>query len=241
MNSTEKWLIKFKQYRYKIIFTGLILLILIVGCVFVLGGGLDKIRENSQDKNEKVPPAEVAEDVVEDAEGVFRAVLGTEGTVVIDATTSIEDIIEISELQTLSYEYNAICRVYESDGVTPKYYVAYEGDVTLGVDLNDLMISYGDPNNRVITIVIPEVSILSCTVDAGTMDYIFTDPSYNTAQVPIEAHSLCEQDLVNKVNSDTTMFEIARDNTEAAINALTAPLVDQLYPDYTLVIVWEGN
>lgn len=241
MDSTERWLVRMKRYRFTIVMTTLILLILIVVCVFVLGGGLDKIREDKNDNNEKLPPAEVAEEMVEDAEGVLGALIGTEASVEVESTTSIEDIIEISELQTLNYEYNAICRVYDTDGVTPKYYVAYEGDVTLGVDLSDLVITYGDENNHLITIIIPEVSILSCTVDAGTMDYIFTDPDYDTAEVPIEAHALCEQDLINKVNADDTMFEIARDNTEAAINALTSPLVNQLYPDYDLVIVWEDN
>ena len=241
MDSTEKRLARFKRYRFLIIMTGLLLLILIVVSVFVMCGGLDKIREGNEDSGEKVSPVEVAEDAMESAEGVLRVMIGTEASVEVGTTTSIEDIIEISELQTLSYEYNAICRVYDSDGVTPKYYVAYEGSVTLGIDLNDLIITYGDEDNHIITIIIPEVSVLNCTVDAGTMDYIFTDPSYDTAEVPIEAHSLCEQDLINKVNDDEAMFDIARENTEAAINALTSPLVDQLYPDYDLVIVWGDN
>ena len=72
MNSTEKWLIKFKQYRYRIIFMGLILLILIVGCVFVLGGGIDKIRENTQDNSEKVPPAEAEDLITNDIQQVAK-------------------------------------------------------------------------------------------------------------------------------------------------------------------------
>lgn len=240
MDSTEKLLVRFKRYRFLIIITTLILLILVVVCVFVMCGGLDKVRERNESSGEKVSPVELAEEAVENGEGVLRAVIGTEASVEVESTSSIEDIIEISEIQTLSYQYNAIYRVNDSDG-SPKYYVAYEGNVTLGVNLDDLVITYGDADNHVITVVIPEVSVLNCTVNAGTLDYIFVDQAYDNEQVPIEAHALCEQDLISRVNSDEAMLEIARENTEDSIRALTAPLVEQLYPDYELAIVWEDN
>ena len=35
------------------------------------------------------------------------------------------------------------------------------------------------------------------------------------------------------------MFQFAKDNTEAEIRALTEPLIKQLYPDYSLKIIWK--
>lgn len=96
MDSTEKLLVRFKRYRFLIIMALLILLILVVVAVFVMCGGLDKVREGDK-SNEKVSPVEVAEEAVENADGVLRAVVGSEGTVEVDTSTSIEDIIEISE------------------------------------------------------------------------------------------------------------------------------------------------
>ncbi len=242
MNAYDKWKAMSDKYRYKIIILALVLLIVLVCTVFVMCGGIDKIRGVGETESaEKVPAGTVAEEIMSDADGVLRAVVGTEASVQVDSTVSIEDIIEISELQTLNYQYDAICRVYEADGVTPKYYVAYEGTVVLGVNLSELTIDYGDPDSHVITITIPEVAIQSCTVDAGTLDYIFVDNAYNNEQVPIEAHVLCEQDLYSRVVGDETMMEIARNNTEAEIEGLTRPLVEQFYPDYTLEIVWEGQ
>ena len=87
---------------------------------------------------------------------------------------------------------------------------------------------------------LPEVEILSSTVDAGSLDYIFVDEYYNEADAAIHAQSLCEEDLYNKVQNDENMYASARENTEAEITALTEPLVEQFYPDYQLVVVWKS-
>ena len=234
MQTYDQLRLKLAKYRFAVL---LIILILVIGIVITVFAfcGADK----KEDAQESVAPREVAEQVVDDADQIMGAVMGTEASVEVSTNTSIEEIIEISELQTLRYEYNAICRVYEDDGVTPKYYVAYDGDVVLGIDISELRIDYGTPDNHVITVTIPEVTVLSSTVDAGTMDFIFVDNSYNTANATIEAHPLCEQDLYNKASQDEAMFEIARENTEAEVRGLTAPLVQQFYPEYDLVIEWE--
>ena len=234
MQNYDQLRLKLAKYRIAVL---LIILILVIGIVVAVVAfcGADK----AEDSSESVNPGQAAEQIVNDADEVVDAVMGTEASIEVSANTSIEEIIEISELQTLRYEYNAICRVYEDDGVTPRYYVAYDGVVGLGIDINELRIDYGNPDNQVITVTIPEVTVLSSTVDAGTMDFIFADNSYNTANATIEAHPLCEQDLYNKASADEAMFEIARENTEAEVRGLTAPLVQQFYPEYELVIEWE--
>ena len=240
MNIPDKWKFTVERHRFIIIIAIIVLLLVIIITSFVMCGGMDKIHDSSaRDDGDFVPAGSLAEGLVSDVDDIADAVVGTEASVVVDNTTSIEDIVAISELQTLRYDYNAICRVYEDDGVTPRFYVAYEGTVVLGVNLADLAIDYGDHDNPVITITIPAVEIQSYSVDAGTMEFIFEDVSYNNSQAMIEAHPLCEQDLLAKASEDESMFEIARINTEAQVRALTEPLVEQFYPDYDFVIEWE--
>ena len=67
-------------------------------------------------------------------------IIGTEGEVTTITESSLEDVFEISELQTADYIYNAITKVYDDDGTTLTYYVAYEGTVTAGIDFSNVLI-----------------------------------------------------------------------------------------------------
>ena len=159
---------------------------------------------------------------------------------VIENHTSIEDIIGISDLQTLNYDYQAICRVYdEEDHVTPVYYIAYEATVALGIKTSNIEIDYGEPDDKEITITLPRVVILNTVVNAGTLEYLFIDKSYNNQKTSVEAQGRCEEDVIRRVREDQKMFQFAKDNTEAEIRALTEPLIKQLYPDYSLKIIWK--
>ena len=53
-----------------------------------------------------------------------------EGQVSTISKSSLEKVLEINELSTIDYTYNATTKVYDEDGTTIKYYVAYEGIVT---------------------------------------------------------------------------------------------------------------
>lgn len=159
---------------------------------------------------------------------------------VIENETTINDIIGISELRTLDYDYQAICRVYsEVDHVSPVYYIAYEATVSLGIKTENIEIDYGDDKDKTVTVILPPVGILDYTVDAGTLEYLFVDQSYNNQQTSVEAQARCEEDLVSRVREDAKMFEFAKDNTEAEIRALTEPLVRQFYPEYEVEIIWK--
>ena len=100
------------------------------------------------------------------------AIIGEEGTVTTISKASLEKVFEISELSTVDYSYNAVARAYEEDGATPKYYVAYEGTVTAGIDFSKIVIDI-DEDTKIITITLPESEIQNTTVDFGSMDYIF--------------------------------------------------------------------
>ena len=223
------------SHKGAIVVLVLILLILATPVVFILGGGLDKIREFREDKG----GVDVDSDkIVQEIDEGVDSIIGTEAEAELTGRdTRIEELIAIGELQTLEYRYNAICRACVND--EPVYYIAYEATVQLGINIEDISIDYGSEDNKVITVILPEVEILNYTVDAGSMDYIFVDEFYNQADAAIHAQSLCEDDLCNKVENDVNMYARARDNTEAEITALTEPLVEQFYPDYQLVVVWK--
>lgn len=214
----------------------LVLLILFMPVLFLLLDGPKKIADMRSSKS----PIDVdTESLVSNLNQGVSDVIGSEAEAeMVGHETMIEDVIRISELQTMEYSYDAICRV--EDNGTTVYYIAYESTVSLGIDTSDITFAYGDDNNKIITIVLPPVQILDTNVDAGSMDYIFIDPAYNNSAASVTAQQFCEADVAIKISEDETMFASAMDNTEAEIRALTEPLVEQIYPDYELVIVW-GN
>lgn len=163
------------------------------------------------------------------------AIIGEEGTVTTISKASLEKVFEISELSTVDYSYNAVARAYEEDGVTPKYYVAYEGTVTAGIDFSKIVIDI-DEDTKIITITLPESEIQNTTVDFGSMDYIFENKKYETETVSQEAYELCKTDLVRRAAKENDLMTLAKENAVTAVEALVDPWVQQIDGEYKVNI-----
>ena len=166
---------------------------------------------------------------------VSDVVVEREGTVTTISETSLEKVFEISELSTAEYAYNAVAYAYENDGITLKYYVAYEGLVTAGIDFSKIIIDV-DENNKSITLKIPNCEILDTTVDFGSMQYIFENDKYNTETVSQEAYELSEADLAVRAEKEDDLLSLAKENATAAVEALVNPWVNQIESNYTVII-----
>ena len=83
--------------------------------------------------------------------------------------------VEIDELSTVEYTYNAIANVFDEKdkkGEKIKYYVAYEGFVSAGIDFKKIEIQVNEAE-KVVTVVLPEIEVHSTTVEMGSLDCIF--------------------------------------------------------------------
>ena len=163
------------------------------------------------------------------------AIIGEEGTVTTISKASLEKVFEISELSTVDYSYNAVARAYEEDGATPKYYVAYEGTVTAGIDFSKIVIDI-DEDTKIITITLPESEIQNTTVDFGSMDYIFENKKYETETVSQEAYELCKTDLARRAAKENDLMTLAKENAVTAVEALVDPWVQQIDGEYKVNI-----
>ena len=211
----------------------LVFLIIAMPVLFILLDGPKKVKDMRSSKAPVIDGESIASEI---NQGVSD-IIGTEASAeLVDHETMVEDVVRISELQTMEYSYDAICRV--EDNGTTVYYIAYESTVSLGIDTSEISFAYRDDKDKIITIILPPVEVLGVNVDAGSMDYIFMDTRYDNPAASVTAQQFCEEDVAGKIDSDETMFASARENTEAEIRALTEPLVEQFYPDYELVIVW---
>ena len=159
-----------------------------------------------------------------------------EGEVTTISQSSIEKILDISELSTLEYTYNAVAAGYDEDGKTLLYHVAYEGTVSAGIDFDKLKVKV-NPDKKEIRITVPEAKILDCSVNEGSLKYIFEKDEYNTATISADAYKVSKEDLKKKANEETRITELAKENAISAISGLIEPWVDQVDDEYTVIII----
>jgi hypothetical protein len=80
-----------------------------------------------------------------------------ENNINIITQSELQDLIETSDLYTVSYVYNAVATVYDEDSKnkdTIKYYVSYKGNVDAGIDFSKIDINV-DEDLKKITIAPP--------------------------------------------------------------------------------------
>ena len=148
---------------------------------------------------------------------------------------SLEKVIEINELATVDYTYNAIATAYAQDNKTVKYNVAYEGVVNAGIDFKEIDIQLNE-EEKVIKITLPAVEIQDIRVDSGTLDYIFTKDKYETETISEEALRICKADLEKRVSEEDLLKTTAKENAVESIKALFAPWIEVMDVDYTIEI-----
>lgn len=149
--------------------------------------------------------------------------------------SSLEKIVDIEDLQTLDYTYNAVAKIKTDNGKDYKYYVAYEGKVVAGVNFSEIDIIVYEEQKKV-TVTLPEATIQSYEVNAGTMDYIFVKDKYETETVSAEAYNKCLEDLKIRVESEDTMLKLAKDNAISTIKALVEPWIAQIDNEYIIEV-----
>ncbi|MCI6242416.1 MAG: DUF4230 domain-containing protein [Agathobacter sp.] len=155
-------------------------------------------------------------------------------TVTTVTKSSLEKILEISDLSTLDFTYNSITDVKDQDKKNVKYHVAYEGTVTAGIDLQKVDISVNEDSHKIV-ITVPDATVQNTNVDMGGMDFIFEKKKYDTETVSQEAYKACLKDLENKAN-ENTLLSMAKENAVNAITALVSPWVEQMNDEYTIEV-----
>lgn len=158
-----------------------------------------------------------------------------EGEVTTVSKSSLEKIIEINELSTVDYTYNAIAEVINEKNGKTKYYVAYEGIVSAGIDFEKISIDVKEEEKKIV-IKVPEVTIHEVKVNMGTMEYIFIKEKYETETVSQEAYKASKQDLEKRVSQETQLQKMAKENAIASIKALFAPWIEQIDEEYTVEV-----
>lgn len=150
--------------------------------------------------------------------------------------STLENIIDRSQLSTFSAVYNGIAEVKsDTNPEQVDFYVAYEAKVSAGIDLDKIQYSENSETKTLI-ITLPDVYINDTNVDIASMDFIFNNKKLNQSTISAQAFKACEDDAREESSAQTAIYELAQQNAVNAVTALTKPIVNQLDSSYTLVV-----
>lgn len=150
--------------------------------------------------------------------------------------STLEKIINVSDLSTFEAVYNGIAKVTDADNPEKiNYYVSYDAKVKAGIDFEKVDISI-DPDAKIITVTLPEVKITDVNVDITSLDYMFENNKANTETVSEEAYNKCIEDVTDESSSEDAIYELAEQNAQNIVEALLSPFIEQLDSEYQLEI-----
>ena len=150
--------------------------------------------------------------------------------------STLQEIIDVSELSTFTAVYNGIAQVNNAENPeSVDYYVSYEAKVNAGINFEEVDIAL-DETSRTIRIVLPPVELTEVNVDIASMDFIFFNQSVNTSAVTETAYKACEEDVKQESREQQAIYDLAQQNAKNVMTALIKPIVDQWDTSYSLVV-----
>ncbi len=147
--------------------------------------------------------------------------------------SSLEKMLNITDLSTYQAIYNGISTVENEDGAV-NYHVSYEAVVKAGLNFEDIKIDNNE-EDKIITVTLPPTEITDINVDIASLDFIFENKKSHTDTVLQEAYKACINDVEQESSEKTAIFEFAQENAENTVIATLGPFIDQLDDDYKIV------
>ena len=159
----------------------------------------------------------------------------------IRAWSSLEEVFEKNDLETVKYTYNGIAKQCKKDNCTEdsdmkdyKYFVLYNGTVTAGIDFKEIDIEV-DKSAKKLIITIPEPKITGYNVEES-MKFIVNNNKYNEASEYEAALKLCKEDLESRSKEDETILTTAKQNTIIVLEAFFKPWIENFNDEYKVEI-----
>lgn len=150
--------------------------------------------------------------------------------------STLEKIVNVSELSTFTAVYNGIAEAMDEEETEQvDYYVSYEARVNAGIDFEKVDIQL-DEDTKTVIVQLPQVTINDVIVDVASLQYIFLDKNKNDVGVTEEAYKLCQEDARRESGEQQAIVELAQENAQNILTALTQPLIEQADEEYTLKI-----
>ena len=142
---------------------------------------------------------------------------------IIITTSTLREVVNISELSTGEFCYNGVVSIpKEKNPEKIDYSVKYDSTVKAGIDAEEVDFKI-DMENKTITPVIPAIKITDVIIDDGS---ISTIPENETANLK-EVLAYCKEDALEKATQNEKLIETAESNLRDSITALLMPILKE--------------
>ena len=145
------------------------------------------------------------------------------GEKTIITTSTLRDVMSISELSTGEFYYNGVVSVpkkFNSDEID--YSLKYDSTVKAGINTDDIEFEI-DSDKKTITPILPEIKINDVIIDSSSISAIPADTDVNLKT----AISYCKEDALNEANSSEKLKETAESNLQDSITAILTPILKE--------------
>lgn len=150
--------------------------------------------------------------------------------------SSLQKVLEVSDLSTIEYVYNGFATVTEKDNPKDiKYHVAYEGEVLGGINFKDVKFNIKE-EEKIIEIITPQPIIQNVSVEPETLDFIFLKNSAKSETLIQEAYNASVEDIETSANNEDGLLKIAKENAIDTLKALYEPLFESTNNDYKITV-----
>ena len=156
-------------------------------------------------------------------------------------TSTLKEIINISELSTYEVVYKGIATVMnEKKKENIDYYVSYDANIKAGFDIEKVEIDVNSEEKKV-TVYMPEIKINDISVDITSLDFLFYNDKANSSTVSEEAYKACKEDAEKESGEQKAIYTCAEESADNFIEGLLLPFITQHNGEYSLEIVRGGK
>ena len=154
--------------------------------------------------------------------------------------SSLDKVVEKSDLETVSFTYNVIakkckndknCDLKSNDIDDFKYVVSCKGTVTAGLDFQNVKIDV-EENKKIVTVKIPEAT-LSKTPSVGSVRFLNEDVSAD--ELP-NARNLCAETIKYKSEADEKLLPAAKEQARVVLEEFYSQWIKAYNPEYKVEV-----
>lgn len=160
----------------------------------------------------------------------------------IKVKSTLEKLVEKSELETISINYDVIAKKCKNDNNCDKksnkisdfeYVVSCSGTVTAGIDFSKVNVETDNENKKII-IKVPEATISDDNINVTSLIYLNGDEK-NNGSYP-EARKLCKQTMVEECSKDKKVLPAAKEQAKIVLEEFYGQWIKSTNSSYKIVV-----
>ncbi len=163
---------------------------------------------------------------------VLVLLVSQKGEETIVSSSSLKKAVNISELSTAQFTYNGVVAVYKDEKKKKlKCNIRYNAKAKAGIDMTKIEFDI-DEEAKTVKPILPEIQV-TAIVDEKSLSFLPEEAKIGLR----EALTACEEDAQREAEASPRLKELAEENLQSIITALTYPLLNREEEPYQ--IIWN--